>query len=120
MPKECVGANAAAPPHGVEADIAPRVAGMGCKPCVRTRDDAAPLPRGHRLRGVIETAPRLDLDEHEHPAAAGDEVDLADRAAPAARHDAVALHDQQHRRPGLRREPQAERGAALRARSAHR
>ena len=51
-------------------------------------------------------------------AAAGDDVDLADRALPAPRQDAKALGDQQHRRPAFGRQAGAERDLTLRPRAA--
>ena len=57
--------------------------GMAGKPGLGSRDDASPLPLGQAFRGVVQPHARLDLDEDKHAAAAGDDVDLPDRAFPA-------------------------------------
>src|SRR5262249_43138658 len=73
-------------------------------PGLRRLDDADALPVGDRPGGVVERRARLDLDEDQEAAAARDDVDLADRAAPAPRNDAEALGDEQHRGPALGRD----------------
>ena len=64
------------------------------------------LARGDGLGGVVELAARLHLDEDQHAAAARHDVDLADRAAPAPRQDAIAFGDQKGGGAALRREPE--------------
>ena len=66
--------------------------------------------------GVVERVARLHLDEHQHAAAARDDVDLADRAAEAPRDDAIALGDEIGRGAAFRREPDEMRRDALRPR----
>ena len=77
--------------------------------------DALALALGHRPGGIVEVLARLDLDEDQQRAAAGDDVDLADRAAPAPRQDAKALGDQKSGGAALRRNAGSERNLALRA-----
>ena len=69
----------------------------------------------HRLGGVVERVARLHLDEHQHAAAPRHDVDLADRAAEAPRHDAIALGDQVGGGAAFRRQADAEGRDALRA-----
>ena len=59
---------------------------------------------------------RLDLDEDQRAAAAGDDIDLAERRFPAPRHDAIGLGDQQHRGAALGRKAEPECREAFRAR----
>ena len=73
------------------------------------------LARQKRFGGVVERAARLHLDENQHAAAARDDVDFADRASEAPRHDAIALGDEIGRGAAFRREPDEMRGDALRA-----
>jgi hypothetical protein len=62
---------------------------------------------------IVQVRARLDLDEDQQAAAAGDDVDLAHRAAPAPRQDAKALGDEKGGRPAFRRNAGAERDLAL-------
>ena len=65
---------------------------------------AALLARQHRLGRLVERGARLHLDEHQHAAPPRHDVDLADRAAKAPRHDAIAFGDQIGGGAALRRE----------------
>ena len=84
------------------------------EPGLRRRDDAALLPHDHGFRRIVEPLARLHLDEHQRAAPARHDVDLADRAAPAPRHDAVALGDQVGGGAALGREAEAECDLPLR------
>ena len=60
---------------------------------------------------VVERRARLDLDEDQQRARrARDDVDLAERALPAPRQDAIALGDQTGGGAALRRKAEAEGG----------
>ena len=82
-------------------------------------NDARALPIGHRPSGVIERLARFDLDEHQQVPAPRDDVDLAERAAPAPRQDSKALGDEERRRPALGGDAGAKRDRALRTRRRH-
>src|SRR5262249_62357164 len=101
--------------HRVEADIADAIIGIMREPHLGGADDARALPVGHRPGGVIERLARLDLDEYQEMPPSGDDVDLAERTAPAPRQDAKALGDEERRRPALGRDAGAKRDHALRA-----
>ena len=73
-------------------------------------------PFGHGFRGVVCAFARLDLDEHQRPAAARDDIDFAERGFPAPGHDPVALGDQQHGGAAFRGKPKPKRRDALGAR----
>ena len=60
----------------------------------RRAHDAAALPRVGRRPFLRRARARLDLDEGEHRAAPGDDVDLAERAAPVAGDDAPSAQAQ--------------------------
>ena len=79
-------------------------------------DDAALAAFGHRFEPGLDGVARLDLDKEQRAAAAGDDVDLAERRFPAPRHDPVGLGDQQHGGAAFGREAKPERLDALRAR----
>src|SRR5207248_3284892 len=102
---------------GIEADIVdplvrdPRQISLG------GRNDARALAIGDRPGGIIEMLARLDLDEDEEMPAACDDIDLADRALPAARQDAKTFGDEKCRRPALGREPQPKSDLPLWARA---
>jgi len=89
--------------HRVEPDVAFGVLGMRGEPGASRRRDPVLLSCKKRFGGAIERAARLDLDEHQHAAAAGDDVDLADRAAEAPGDDAIALGDEISRSAAFRR-----------------
>src|SRR5262249_31111716 len=72
-------------------------------------DDALPLPRQDGLRGVVQGRPRLHFDEHQQPAPPCHDVELADRALPSPRQNAVALGDEIGSGATFRRETQPER-----------
>src|SRR6476619_89164 len=86
---------------------------MSRMPCLGGGGDAQALAWGHRPGGIVEVRARLDLDEDQQVAAAGDDVDLAHRAAPAPRQDAKALDDQECGRSALGRKAGAECDLAL-------
>ena len=104
--------------HGVEPDVAFGVLGMRGEPGPGRGRDPLLLARQQRLGRIVERAARLHLDEHQHAAAARDDVDLADRASEAPRHDAIALGDEIGRGAAFRRKPDEMRRDALRPRRA--
>src|SRR5690606_13930700 len=85
----------------IEAQIEIGMSRIAGDPGQRGTDDPLLLMHRHRLAGEVEVAARLDLDEGDRSAAAGDQVNLADRAAEAAGEDAVALARQEGCRHGL-------------------
>src|SRR5215471_21744253 len=87
--------------HGIEANIADAVIGVLREPDLGGGGDAQPLAIRDRPCGVVQSVAGLDLDEHQQAAAAGDDVDFADRAPPATRQDAKAFGDEKRRRPAL-------------------
>ena len=91
--------------HRVEPDVALGVLGMRGEPGAGRRRDPVLLTRQKRFGGAVERAARLHLDEHQHAAAARDDVDFADRASEAPRHDAIALGDEIGGGAAFRREP---------------
>ena len=112
------------PGYGAESGPAPPAwRRSGCRGCGHpglraSQASAAAAMRarwrvGDRPGGIVEVLARLDLDEDQQAAPAGDDVDLADRAAPAPRQDAKALGDEKGRRPAFRRNAGAERDLAL-------
>src|SRR5215471_2944547 len=114
--------------HGIETDIADAIIGVLREPRLGGGGDAQALAIGDRPCGVVQPVAGLDLDEHQQAAAAGDDVDFADRAPPAARQDAKAFGDEKTPPPGSRLKsrcetrsaaPGAELGSGLRA-AAHR
>ena len=68
----------------VEAEIKGSGGGMGRKPGGGGTGDAPAAGRGHRLGGFGQARALLDLDEGDEAAAAGDQVDLADRPCGSA------------------------------------
>ena len=78
----------------IEAHIADRRLRISRKPGFRRRGDALLLPLADRLRRLVECRARLHLDEDQQAAARRDNVDLAARALPAPRQNAVAVRDQ--------------------------
>jgi len=66
--------------------------------------------------GFVVRQARLHLDENQRAAPAGHDVDLAHGTAPAPRHDAIALGDQQRGSAALGREAKRECDLPLRAR----
>ena len=63
--------------------------------------DALALARRHRLGRLAQAVARLHLDDGQRAAAAGDDVDLAERRAQVARQDAIALQAQAPQRQPL-------------------
>jgi hypothetical protein len=86
----------------IEPHIAHRIFRTVRKPQLRRRDDAALLPLADRFGGGIEAVAGFHLDEHEHPAPARHNIDLAERRAETSRQDAVALGNQKGGRPAFR------------------
>src|SRR5258708_9768394 len=80
--------------------------------------DAGSLPVGDRRGRLLEIVPRVLLDENQEMPAARDDVDLADRAAPAPRQDAESLGDEIGGGAAFSRNSQAKRDLALRLRDA--
>src|SRR5262249_4342738 len=106
--------------HCVEADIADAIVWIMREPHLGGADDARALALGHRPGGIIERLTRLDLDEHQEMPPPRDDVDLAERTAPAPRQDAKAFGDEKRRCSALGRNAGAKRDHALRARRWHR
>ena len=71
------------------------------EPHARRAGDPPPLGCADRNRGCLEIGARLDLDEGDHPAAAGDKVDLAARDGETLGEDRIALEAQQPGRDRL-------------------
>ena len=94
--------------HGIEPDVANALRRVARQPGLGGADDSAALTLGHGPGGIIEGLPRLDLDKHQEAAASRHDVDLAERAFPAARQDAKALGDEIGRCPTLGRDAGAE------------
>lgn len=65
--------------HGVETQLEFGMFGMRHQPGPCRIDDAPLLARRHRIGGLLETGPGLDLDKDQEVAAADDQVDLAKR-----------------------------------------
>ena len=100
--------------HHVEAHVAVHVVRVSGEPGFRRRDDPALLPHDHGFGRIVEPLARLDLDEDQRSAPPRHDIDLADRALPAPRHDAVALRDQEGGGAALGREAEREGDLTLR------
>src|SRR5262245_16156478 len=87
--------------HGIEADVADAVVGMLRERSLGGAGDAYALAPGYLTGGIIQSLVRLGLGEDQEAAAPGDDVDLAQRAAPAPGQDAEALGDEERRRPAF-------------------
>jgi hypothetical protein len=70
-------------------------------------DDPAFVAFGHRLHSIVGVLARLDLDENQNTAAAGDDVDFAEWRFPAPGKDAIGLGYQKQRCATFRRKPEA-------------
>ena len=92
----------------VEMDIADRRDGIGGQPDFCCRGDALLLPLGHRIRRALQRRARLHLDEDQRVTPRRDYVDLAERAFPAPRQDAIAVRDQLCRRAAVGGNAEAE------------
>jgi hypothetical protein len=77
----------------IEAHFGVGVIGMGCQPEFGGADDALSAACRHRFSGFVISAARLDLDENQRKAAAGDNVDLTERCFPAPRDNAIGFGD---------------------------
>src|SRR5882672_9186381 len=88
--------------HHVEAQGQPAMLRVRREELLEGARDAAALARGDGLAGGGEAVARLDLDRGDDAAAPGDDVDLADRHAIAARQDAVAAQAQMPDAEGFR------------------
>src|ERR1700722_8505310 len=108
--------------YGIEAHIAEIMVALAGEPGLGGGHDAGPLSVSDRPGRILEFLPRLHLDENQQLPAPRDDVDLADRAAPAPRQDAKAFGYEIRRGAAFRRDPQPERDLALRLRDpvAHR
>lgn len=80
--------------HQIESEVEPGEVRPGAEKCFGGARDAAALARCQRRRGHGDVPAGLDLDDREHPAAPGDNVDLARWAAPAARDNAPTTQPQ--------------------------
>ena len=92
--------------HGATSTASNRISrmrssGWRASQACAAANNAPALTVGDRPGRFIAILPRLDLDEDEQAPAPCDDIDLADRALPAARQDAKALDDEQKRRPAL-------------------
>ena len=79
---------------GVEAQVLNVGLRIIREPDFRRGCDAPLRARRDRLRGVVERGARFHFDEDQRLAAAGDDVDLAERAFQAPRQNAIALGDE--------------------------
>src|SRR5262249_5712110 len=86
---------------GVETDIADVVISISRQPCFGGGDDAQALAVGDRPSGIVQSFARLHLHEDQQAPASRDDIDFADRAPPAPRHDAKAFGDQKRSRPAF-------------------
>ena len=77
-------------------------------------DDARLLVRRDRPGGVVETLARFDFRKHQEPAAPRHDVDLAQRRTPAPRRNPEPFRDQERGGAAFCRQPEPERGDALR------
>ena len=68
----------------IEAHIANGRHRIGGKPDFRRRRDPLLLPLGNGFGRVVQCRARLDLHKNQRAAAGSDDVDLAERAFPAA------------------------------------
>src|SRR3546814_4406402 len=80
--------------HGIEAQIQSGEIGVTLQEVLCRAPDAALLARPDRLAGGDQGVPVLHLDDGQDAAAAGDQVDLADRAAETLGQHTVALEAQ--------------------------
>ena len=94
--------------HRVKPDVTFGVIRMVGKPDRSGGGDPSLLARQERFRGIVKPVACFHLDKNQHAAAARNDIDLADWAAEAARHDAIALGDQEGRSFAFRRQPDAE------------
>ena len=97
----------------IETDFAIGAIGVSRPPQFGGADDTALAAVGHRLHRLLDAIARLDLDEDQDAAPAGNDVDFAERRFPTPREDAVGLGDQKQRRAAFRRK--AERKASTRS-----
>jgi len=98
--------------HQVESEVETGEVGSLEQKGFGGASDPPSLARRQRRRGDCELSPRLDLDDREHLAAARQNVDLAGRAAPAARQDMPATQPKVPEAEPLRRPPAALRTLA--------
>jgi len=96
----------------VKAHLLLRVGGVAGKPQLGG-DDPLFAAFGHGLGRFVGPFARFHLDEDQRPAAARDDVDLAERRFEAARENAVALGDQKHGGAAFGRKPEPESSHAL-------
>src|ERR1700686_986754 len=104
--------------YGIETHVLERMITLAGEPGLGGRHDTGPLAVGDRPGRVVEFVPRLHLDEDQQAPAGRDDVDLADRAAPAPRQDAKAFGDEIGGGAAFRRDAEPERDLALRLRDA--
>jgi hypothetical protein len=69
----------------VEADIAFAVIRVMREPEFGRADNALLTPLGHRFHGLFGRGARFDFDKDQGVAAAGDDIDFAERGFPAPR-----------------------------------
>ena len=65
--------------------------GVALQKDLRRPGDSLALDGANGRRGLVQLRPALDLDEDQYPAAARNQVDLADAEAETPGQDAVAL-----------------------------
>src|SRR3982751_5632704 len=96
---------------GCDSTVRPRRLRMRLEPEERGATDALDLDVVDHLDRVAEavTALRLHLDEREHAAAAGDDVELGAAEPAVVVEDSVAAPPQPARRPNLRAVPRRRR-----------
>jgi hypothetical protein len=82
--------------------------------------DSAALPLIDRLGGILKGRARFYFHKDQKMAPARDDVDFANRAAPATRQDAESFGNQKGGSAALRRNPEVECGLTFRPRSERR
>jgi len=80
----------------VETDIPDHFIGIGCEPHFGRRRDPPPLTFIDRFRSLIKTGARFHFREHQKLTPARDDVDFAERAAPAPCQNPESLRDQEN------------------------
>ena len=78
----------------IESKVKPAQTRMPLQESLGSAADPLPLMTADRFARLGQTAARLDLDQGEHPAAPGDQVDLSDADAESTGKDTIALEAQ--------------------------
>ena len=80
--------------HDIETDVAIRQVGAAGPHVFGGTHQTALLARRYRQRRVVQRTPGLDLNDHQCAAAAGQNVDLADRCAQVAGKQCISAQTQ--------------------------